>query len=203
MHLPSSRNRRVLSLSIAPAAVLLAGLMVWQGSNAAFSARTQSTGNSWATGTVTLSDDDNGSAMFQIQNVVPGQSGSKCIVVKTTSLVPGVVKMYSGELVTNGLQDYVDVTIDQGIGGSFSDCTGFSVDPAATEDSQTLQSLFSSHTSFSSGILPWVTTGSALGESKTYKIGWVFNTVGLNQTAIDGLQGKTSSINFLWEQQNT
>jgi hypothetical protein len=69
--------------------------------------------------------------------------------------------------------------------------------------SQTLQSFFSTHTSFSNGILPWVTTGAALGESKTYRISWVFNTTGLDQTEIDGLQGKTSSINFEWEQQNT
>ena len=38
MRAPSSRTRRIVSLSAAPVAVLLAGAMVWQGSSAAFTA---------------------------------------------------------------------------------------------------------------------------------------------------------------------
>ena len=51
------RRRRVLR-AVAPVAGLLAvGLLVWQGSYAAFSATTNNTGDSWATGTLTLQND--------------------------------------------------------------------------------------------------------------------------------------------------
>ena len=47
MRAPSSRTRRILSVGAAPVAVLLAGLMVWQGSQAAFTAETYNAGNNW------------------------------------------------------------------------------------------------------------------------------------------------------------
>ena len=50
------RRRRVLR-AVAPVAGLLAvGLLVWQGSYAAFSATTNNTGDSWATGALTRND---------------------------------------------------------------------------------------------------------------------------------------------------
>jgi hypothetical protein len=201
MRAPSLRSRRIAILSAAPIAVLLAGSMVWQGSNAAFSTDTRSTGNSWETGSVFLSDDDGGAAMFQIQNVTPGQTGTKCIRVTATSSVAGLVRTYVGDLAADGLQQYIKVTIQQGTVGAFAGCGLFVAD--ATEASQSLSSLFTDHATYGTGVLPWTTVGEPLGESKTYKFTWVFDTTGLDQPAIDALQGKAVSINFEWELQNT
>ena len=200
MRTPSLRSRRVASLA-APAAMLLVGGMVWQASSAAFSADTRNIGNSWETGSVAITDDDGGSAMFSVQNVVPGETGEKCIRVTASSSVPGLVKLYSADLAADGLQDYVDVTIQQGSGGTFADCTGFV--PGATEPSQSLSGLFTDHNSFDTAILPWSTAGVASGESKTYKINWVFDVGAMDQAGIDALQGKAASINLEWELQNT
>jgi hypothetical protein len=201
MRAPSIRTRRIITLSSAPVAVVLAGLMVWQGTNAAFSADTRNIGNSWETGSVAISDDDAGGAMFQIQNVVPGQIGSKCIRVTATSSVPGLVKLYSADLAADGLQDYVKITVVQGTGGSFADCTSFVA--GATEASQSLTSLAATHSSYDTGILPWVTAGVTSGESKTYKFSWVFDVGAMDQAGIDALQGKATSINLEWELQNS
>jgi hypothetical protein len=201
MRAPSLRTRRFAILSAAPVALLLAGSMVWQGSTAAFSSDTRNIGNSWETGSVALSDDDNGAAMFQIQNVIPGQTGSKCIRVTATSSVAGLVKTYVGDLAADGLDPYIKITIQQGTVGAFADCGLFVA--GATEGSQSLAALFGDHASYANGILPWTTVGVPSGESKTYKFTWVFDTTGLDQTQIDALQGKAASINFEWELQNS
>ena len=129
MRAPSSRTRRIVTLSAAPVAVLLAGAMVWQGSSAAFTAETRNVGNSWETGSMAISDDDGGAAMFQIVNVTPGQSGEKCIAVTGTSSVPSTVKMYTGDMASDGLEPYVMVKVEQGTGGGFSaGCGGFTAE---------------------------------------------------------------------------
>jgi hypothetical protein len=198
MRAPSIRTRRIFTRSSAPVAVLLAGLMVWQGSNAAFSADTRNIGNSWETGSVAISDDDGGAAMFQIQDVIPGQTGNKCIAVTATPSVASTIKFYVGDLATDGLEPYVKVTVAQGTGGSFSSCTDFTADQ--TEASQSLAAIQADHSNWATGILPW--TAPAGSTVKTYKITWVFDTTGLTQPQIDALQGKASSINFEWELQN-
>lgn len=198
MRAPSIRTRQILLRSSGPVAVLLAGLMVWQGSNAAFSADTRNIGNSWETGSVAISDDDGGAAMFQIQNVTPMQTGSRCIRVTATPTVASTVKFYVGDLAADGLQPYVKVTIEQGTGGSFATCSGFTA--TRTEAAQSLASLMTDHSGWDTAILPWsVPAGSS---AQTYKFTWVFDTSALDQTQIDALQGKAASINFEWELQN-
>jgi hypothetical protein len=102
MHKPTARTRRLATLIIGPTAILVAGLLVWQGSNAAFTATTRNAGNNWATGSVVLSDDSLGAAAFRVTGVTPGQTGSKCLVVTSQSTVPGEVRFYLGTL---GAQD--------------------------------------------------------------------------------------------------
>jgi hypothetical protein len=195
---PSARSRKILALSSGPVAVLLAGLMVWQGSAAAFTADTRNIGNSWETGSVALSDDDAGFAMFGVQNVVPGDSGSRCIVVTATPSVTSTVKTYVQSLAAGGLESHVFVSMEQGSGGSFGDCAGF-VAAGDTAPSMTLVTA-ATYNSFANGVLPW--TVPAGTSTKTYKISWVFNTGALDQAAIDALQGKSASMNIEWEMQN-
>jgi hypothetical protein len=199
MSAPSIRTRRIVSLGAAPVAVLLAGLMVWQGSNAAFTAESHNNGNNWETGSVGLIDDDTGAAMFALSNLTPGDTGSRCIVVTATSSVAGVVKTSVQNLSPQGLENNVKLTIDQGAGGSFADCTGFT--PTATEPVQSLSALSTAHGTFANGVLPW-TKGSGV-ESKTYKFTWVFDTTGLTEAEVNALQGKSVGVNFEWELQNS
>ena len=201
MRAPSSRTRRIISVSAAPVAVLLAGLMVWQGSNAAFSSHTRNVGNSWETGSVSLSDDDGGLAAFHVQNLTPGDFGSKCIVVTSTSSVPGVVKFHLDDLAANGLEDYVDFKMEMGTGGSFNDCTGFA--PTAIHDFEPLSLQATQHTDYGNSILPWATTGAAGGQSMSYRFSWKFNTGPLDQAGVNALQGAGASVNLEWELQNT
>ena len=204
MHAPTIRTRRIAALSAAPVAILLAGILVWHGSSAAFTAQTRNVGNNWDTGSVTLTDDDLGTAAFQIANVVPGGTGSKCIVVTSTSSVPGVVKIYLARLGAQGLENNITVSTEIGTGGSFANCTGFVRDPATPAlPALSLALAASQFSTYSTGVLPWTTSGISSGESKTYRVTWVFDTNGLSQTAIDALQGKSVSADVVWELQTS
>lgn len=205
MRAPSPRARRITTLSVAPIAILAAGLMVWQGSNAAFSSTTRNPGNSWSTGSVALTDDDSGTAAVQVANLTPGQTGSKCIVVTASSSVSGQVRAYVQNLAVSpqGLEDHVTLSIEQGTGGSFNDCTGFVPDASVpVVAAEPLSQLALTNKDYATGGTPWTTTGVASGESKTYRGTWLFDTTDLSQLEIDALQGATTSVDLVWELQS-
>lgn len=205
MHAPSSRTRRLAGLSAGPVAVLLAGLLVWQGSNAAFSSSTRNPGNSWTSGSVALTDDDKGSAGFTVDDLVPGDTGSKCIKVTAASDVPGVVRGYVANLnkSAQGLEKYIKLDVEQGTGGDFNDCAGFVADADPTGNGfQSLETLSSVNTDFASGGTPWAITGEGASESRVYKGTWKFDVSGLSQSQVDALQSASTSIDLVWELQN-
>lgn len=120
----------------AAAGVVLVSGVVMQVSSAAFTDTTDNTNNSWAAGTVALTDDDAGSALYATQaDIIPGYSEVRCIEVSYSgSVTPSAaIKLYA--LVTstgapttdNGLSDDLDVQVE--IGPADSACnntdTGF------------------------------------------------------------------------------
>jgi len=200
MRKPTARTRRIATLVVGPTAILVAGLLVWNGSNAAFTASTRNTGNNWETGSVALSDDDLGAAAFRVSGVIPGQTGSKCLVVTDSSNVPGEVRVYLDTLGAEGLENNITVSFAIGTGGSFNDCTGFVAD--TTLPPLSLATIDAGIHDYATGALPWDTTGTP-GETKSYKATWTFDTTGLTQTQIDALQGKSVSADVVWELQAT
>ena len=78
-HSPASRRAKISLTALALGA--LAGAGTW----AAFSATSASSANSFAAGTVALSDNDSGSAVLSLSNAVPGNSDSGCIMVATAA----------------------------------------------------------------------------------------------------------------------
>ncbi|GAA0999657.1 hypothetical protein [Subtercola frigoramans] len=200
MHKPTARTRRIATLIVGPTAILVAGLLVWQGSNAAFTATTRNTGNNWETGSVLLSDDDLGAAAFRVTGVVPGQTASKCLLVTSESTVPGEVRVYLDTLGAQGLETNITVSLQSGTGGNFSDCTGFVAD--ATGPTLSLSAISSTYHDYATGVLPWITAGT-VGETKSYKATWTFDVTGLTQAQVDALQGKSASADVVWELQST
>jgi hypothetical protein len=64
MPAPSSRLHRLMAFAVAPVSMIAAAGMIWQSSYAAFSSDTRNAGNNWSAGTISLTDDDAGSARF-------------------------------------------------------------------------------------------------------------------------------------------
>jgi hypothetical protein len=172
--------------------------MVWQGSQAAFTAETFNAGNNWQAGSVTLSNDGTGGAMFSIGHLVPGDTAQKCIVVTATG-EPGIVKLYTTDNVSDGLENNITMKIEQGTDGTFNDCTGFTA--TATHAVQPLATLFADHASYANGILPWTTTAAT--ETQTYRFTWTFDVGSLTEAQVNALEGKSVRTTIEWELQNT
>ena len=112
---PSVHAAVIAKWAAIPAALVVSGLVVSQASYSAFSATTNNAGNSWASGTLALSNDA-GTALFSATNIKPGDGGSKCITVSTTATVASTLKLYASSYSkgTKSLGDRINVTVTSG-----------------------------------------------------------------------------------------
>lgn len=198
MNTPSRRATSVLAALATPVALVAAAGLVYQASSAAFTGQTRNSGNEWSTGSVNLTDDDNGQARFQVANMLPGDTDTKCIKVTANASVPSLVKGYTVNPVTSaqGLENRVKVTIESGDGGSFADCTGFTADGPALVTGAPLSGLAATNT-YEQGIGGWQVPAGV--HVKTYRFTWKFDTTGMTQAQIDQLQGAKTGIDMQWE----
>ncbi|UDY24154.1 hypothetical protein [Nocardioides sp. Kera G14] len=200
MHVLSTRAAKITAACATPLAVVAAGALVWQGSYAAFTGQTRNSGNDWSTGSVALTDDDRGGAMFQVSNITPGDTDSKCITVTANASVPGTVKGYAVNptFSSSTLAQHILVTIQEGNGGSFQDCTGFQAVGDVAQDVSL--ATFAQASNYSNAVGGWdVAAGT---QSRTYKMTWRFDTTGMTQTEIDSLQGAHAGLDMQWELQS-
>lgn len=187
-HQPSRRTVAIATWSAIPAALVVSGLLVAQSSYAAFSATTDNTANNWNTGTVLLRDDDNGAALFNVQDLRPGQSGSKCITVTSEGTVPTAVKLYTANAEsTKQLGDHLNLTVAE---GATCEAAGTSI------FSGTLTELAAQAKTFGTGLGSWQPAGTP-GESRSYTIGYTFSADAPNST-----QAATAKTDFVWEAQS-
>ncbi|WP_375424253.1 hypothetical protein [uncultured Friedmanniella sp.] len=190
---------KVLSLATIPLALVVSGLLVSQASYSAYSATTTNPAANWTSGTVALDDDDANSAAFNVGNLKPGTTGTKCVVVTSRGNLASAVKLYATDMNgTTPLAAYMNLTVTQGTGGSFGSCSGFST---SSRESVLFSGSFlgfgSTYTSYASGLGTWTPTGTA-DESRTFKF-----TYTLDSAAPDSTQGGTASGALVWEAQNS
>ncbi len=152
MHAPSSRIRRIALNEAGPGAVLRAGAVVWQGVRAACSAETYNEGSNWNSGSVLLTNDGNGSAMFAAPCLVPGDTRSRCFVLTGTSEVTGVNRDLDN-IMPDEPENDITMEAEQGTGGAFGTCDGF--EPEVTHAVQLFATFFTDHASYVNAILPW------------------------------------------------
>ncbi|GAA1827050.1 hypothetical protein ACFFOM_15075 [Microlunatus capsulatus] len=196
---PSRRLAKVATLLAVPAAVAVSGLVVSQASYSAYSATTVNPTNNWATGTVALTDDDNGTAAFTAANLKPGSTGEKCITVTSKGSLASNVKLYAtGATTTKNLAAHINLKVVQGTGGSFGSCAGFTPLPSGSElYSGTVAGFASTATGFGTGVGTWAPTGTA-DETRTYQVTYAVRT-----EAPDSTQGGTAALGLTFEAQNS
>ena len=116
---------------------------------------------------------------------------------RVVSVDPTLVKLYSGGFTDSGnFGDYLNVTVDEGDGGTFADCTGFVEDDAGAEFSDTLTQFDALHTNYGNGVGEW--DPSAAGQFKTYQI-----TVELDAATPNAEQNESvTALTFTWEVQS-
>lgn len=172
------------------AGVLTSGAMVWSASNAAFSGTTVNPANSWSAGSVSLTDDDSGTAMFTATGLTPASTAlTKCIVVTYGGSVSAPVRLYGAAPGGTGLGTYLNLDIEIGTGGTFADCTGFA---GASIYSGTV-ALFAAKTNYATGVVTtWTPTTAA--QTRVFK----FTVSVIDNNTANGL---TCTMPFTWEAQ--
>ena len=142
----SDRARKVL---VSLVVIGLVGTVAGLGAYSAFTSTTTNSGNSFASGTVTLADNDSGAAMYSVSNRKPGDSVTQCIRVDYTGTLDADVKLYTPSTI-GSLGPYIDVQVRPGSGNpTFPGCTGFTPDAADIYN----DTLANFPTSYATGIL--------------------------------------------------
>src|SRR4051812_45896605 len=180
---------RRAAFAVVPLALLGSGAMIYQASNAAFTASTSTGSNSWTAGNVFVTNSSSGSALFSVGALKPmteaaaATANAKCLTVSYTGNLAANVRMYltgyssnlrpagppgPGAAGATDLGDYLRVIVEEG-SGTASDCSDFSRTrylTSGTVDGQTMKSLKTALTGFSSTYpgpsnTPWAAPASS------------------------------------------
>src|SRR4051794_14461644 len=110
-HAKMARTTRKILLSALVLALF--GSIAGFGVFSAFSVTTVNSGNSFAAGTVTIGDNDAGSALYNVSNRKPGDTVTSCIRVTYSGTLASDVKLYTADPI-GAIGPYVNLTIDPG-----------------------------------------------------------------------------------------
>ena len=189
---------RTKSLLRSLLAIGAAGALAGFGTFSAFSSSTENPGNTINSGTVALSDNDAGSALYSVSGAKAGTTVDRCITVTYSGDLDADVKLYLPDAV-GALAQYVDMTVTPGTDAtpSFGDCTGFVADGAPLFTG-TLQGFRNAHSGWANGLVdnPGSTSKWAQGNTVTYR-------VQLTVQDDNNAQGKvTGTHRLMWEARN-
>jgi hypothetical protein len=173
------------------------------GAYAAFKAVLSNSGNSYAAGSVALSDNDAGTAMFTtLTSAGPNDSETSCIRVRFDGSLDSTVRLYG--TISGALAPYLTLTVTRGTDSNpvFDDCSTFVADSTNYIGSGNgviySGALGSFPSTYASGLVD-PTSGSpetwSANEVHIYKF---VLTLGSNTAG----QAQTASAGFTWEARN-
>lgn len=189
--------------------LLLISFLVMRTSSAVFSDTTENDGNNITADTVTLSDNDEGVALFAVDGVVPNDVLTRCIEVTYDGSATGAdlteVKLYSNSdyNVTSTASGDFDAQLDLVVNMGDSDDT-CDVDGADgwTEktSSDTIETFSGAHSDFSNGM---VTGWTPAGTPETRAFQFVVTFKGTAGNDFQGaVLGTVTPLKFTWEIQS-
>jgi hypothetical protein len=118
----TTTRKALLTLAI----IGVVGSLTAFGAFAVFSSTTSNPGNSITAGTVSISDNDGGTAAYNVSNRKPGDFAESCIRVTYTGSLGNTIKLYRSAFSGGtGLDSYIDLAITKG-SGTATDCSDFS-----------------------------------------------------------------------------
>ncbi|MEX2196214.1 MAG: TasA family protein [Thermoleophilaceae bacterium] len=142
----------------------ITGSLVAVSALSAFSSTTDNPGNEFAAGTVDISDNDAGSAMYDVTDQKPGVTIERCIKVTYTGSLAADVKLYTTDALDT-LAPYVNLTVTPGTQAVsvFPGCTDFVADAGGSIFSGTLQGFAAAHSGWADGLADHPGAGSSWG----------------------------------------
>jgi hypothetical protein len=196
-----TRRRRFARAAAVPLGLIASGALVFAGSQSAFTATTDNAGNAWEAGVVSLTNDGGSGtfatsstpAVFSESPIAPGDTESRCVVVKNDSSLDGEGAWYVTNVVGEAtsateMRDALQLEVVFRVGAGANDCSNFtSLGTATTAYSG---SFSGAPTSFGTAAQdPWDPS-----EDRTYRITW-----SLPSTAPNTVQGTTAGATLNWE----
>jgi hypothetical protein len=177
--------------------MVVAAALVWNSSSAEFSATTTNPStNAWAAGTLSISDDDTGTAMFNVPILKPGDTGTRCVRVTYGGSIASAVKLYTtASSYTGTLGSSITLTVSEGPDGTYADVTCSNWTTGTQIYTGTMANFNASHTSYANGVSAWTPTTS--GDVKVYKFVYSLPIGTANAT-----QNTSAGIGFTWDAQN-
>ena len=178
----------LIAFMAAAGVLLLLGVGVV--TRAAFVDTTDNGSNTFQSGDVVLTDDDQDVALFTVPAMAPGATVTRCIRVSYTGSLGADVRLYSA-VGGNGLAQFLDTTVLIGTGGNAASCNGFT--PTSTLFTGTLAAFGTSHTGYTDGLQGF--DGATDPTARTYQVSVTLRD---NQAA----QNLSGSLDLIWEAQN-
>jgi len=214
----AGRRRRVRAVAFL-LGILTCATIVWQSSHATFTANTSNDTNIFGAGSVTIADNDGGTAMFSASalNLGPTDTATVCMGVRYTgTLTPTAIKLYtSGGLESNNsgaygawandttseMDNYLNMQIQVAsndlVADPVSTCglgTGFA-DVAAAAPGTLMSTMINTNTSYATGFASgWGTI--VKDKWRVWKFIYTMSASAPNSAQLDGLK-----VNFVWEAQ--
>ena len=169
------------------------------GAFSAFTSQADNPGNEVTAGTVTLADNDGGTALYNITNAKPGDSsGVKCIRVSYSGSLDADLKLYTPSTI-GALGPYVNLKVEAGtqVTPSFPSCTAFVAETTLFDAAlSTFPTTYAGSTISDypgTSAIKWVN-----GDAVVYRV-----TATLSSSAPDSAQGATTGSHTLrWEARN-
>lgn len=190
-----TKTRKILlSLLVVGAVASIASL----GAFSAFTSQTENPGNRVTAGTVTLADNDGGTALYRMLAAKPGDSATSCIRVSYTGTLAADVHLYTPSTI-GALGPQVNLKVEPGTQAtpSFPGCTGFTPDAGGAIYDGALSGF---PTTYAGGIAdnPGATSAWAKDDAVVYRV-----TATLSAAAPDSAQGADTGDHILrWEARN-
>jgi hypothetical protein len=194
----SNRSKVLRTLLLLGIVACIAGAGVFS----AFSSQTENPGNIISTGTVTIEDNDGGTALYTMSAAKPGESKSSCIKVTYKGSLPATVKLFTPSTI-GALGPYVNLKVEAGTqtSSTFPSCTEFTpLASGATLYEGTLSAFATEHGTYANG----VTTNPASATKWETNNALVYRfTATVSASAPNSAQGATTGSHaFTWEAQN-
>ena len=180
----------LVRLTAVATAMLMLTVLIVTRSEAAFSDTTDNTANSFTSGSVTITADDTGSALFTASTMTPGVPVVECIAVTYSgTLVPADIRLYGTS--AGALAPYLDTTIEVGSGGGYGNCGAFT--PSSTLYSGTLSAFSAANSNWATGLPTF--TAAANPTSATLRFS-------VDVQDVPAAQGGAGSADFTFEAQD-
>jgi hypothetical protein len=196
------RGTRTRKILVSALLVGVLGAIAGVGSYSAYTATTTNSGNSFASGTVAIDDNDSSTAMLALSAAKPGDTDTSCIRIRSTGTLSSTVRLYG--TISGSLGSYLTLTVTRGTDSSpsFDSCTNFTADSTNYNGDGAgviyTGNLSAFPSSYAGGIVdPKSATPETWTTNETHSYKFAV-TVQDNNAA----QGLTASASFTWEARN-